>query len=212
MSRRLSPRRFAEAAYNRLTVANILVMKPAETCRITTRDGKPLTVRRLTSADRQALQTFNATLTAVSRGKFLPHSYDDTTVHKVLNRAESGADYTLGAFAGDQLAAYFFLWRAEERVPLLGIGLLDEWQHRGLGTQLLAILIRQAQATGRDGIELTTLPDNQAGFALYQKLGFKYYADVENRDGDGRIVIERAMFYALKPGAKPLEGAHAPPV
>jgi len=43
-------------------------------------------------------------------------------------------------------------------------------------------------------------------------MGFEYYADVQNRVGDGRVVIERAMFYALKPGAQPLEGAHAPPV
>ena len=187
-------------------------MKLEELRQVTTRDGQPLSVRRLTRADRLALQTFNTALTADSRGKFLPHSYDDATVRKVLERAESGADYTLGAFADDRLVAYFFLWRAQERVPLLGIGMLDEWQHRGLGTQLMAILIRQAQETERDGVELTTLPDNQAGFALYQKLGFKYYADVENRDGNGRIVIERAMFYALKPGARPLEGAHAPPV
>ncbi len=30
--------------------------------------------------------------------------------------------------------------------------------------------------------------------------------------GDGRIVIERAMFYTIKPGARPMGGLRAPPV
>ena len=76
----------------------------------------------------------------------------------------------------------------------------------------MEVLIREARATGRDGVELTTMMDNHAAFALYQKMGFAYYADVENRVGDGSIVIERAMFLALKPGAPPLSGPHAPPV
>jgi hypothetical protein len=29
---------------------------------------------------------------------------------------------------------------------------------------------------------------------------------------DGRSVVERAMFLALRPGARPMEGRHAPPV
>jgi len=179
---------------------------------IATRDGQTLVVRPLTRNDHKALQNFNAALAPDSRRKFLPHRYDDDTVRRVLERAETGDDFTLGVFDGDRLAGYFFLWRARERVPLLGIGMLDEFQHRGLGTQMMQILIDEARRTGRDGIELTTMLDNHAGFALYQKMGFHYYGNVENRVGDGTIVIERGMFLALKPGATRMEGAHAPPV
>ena len=56
------------------------------------------------------------------------------------------------------------------------------------------------------------MQDNENAFALYQKVGFEYVGDVENRTGDGTIVIERAMFYPMKEGAKPMEGAHEPPV
>lgn len=187
-------------------------MKTDETRTITTRDGVSVVVRRLRRTDHEALQAFNAALSDESRRKFLPHMYDDATVRKVLDRAEAGDDFILGVFAGGILVGYFFLWRARERVPLLGIGLLDEWQHRGLGAPMMEILICEARATNREGIELTTMMDNHAAFALYQKVGFAYHGDVENRVGDGRIVIERAMFYTIKPGAQPMGGLHAPPV
>lgn len=179
---------------------------------ITTRDGAELRVRRLTTADAVALQTFNAGLSPDSRRKFLPHAYDDATVAKVLARSESGDDYLLGAFEGGRLVGYFFLWRVHDRVPLLGIGMLDEFQHRGLGRQMIRMLIDRAVGERKDGVELTTMQDNANAFALYEQCGFTYYADVPNRTGDGTIVVERAMFYAIRPGAKPMTAAHEPPV
>jgi ribosomal protein S18 acetylase RimI-like enzyme len=187
-------------------------MQTGISCTITTRDGLDLPVRRLVISDVASLQAFNTALSPESRSRFLPHAYDDATVASVLMRAQNGDDYVLGAFDGKRLAGYFFLWRIRERVPLLGIGLLDEFQHRGLGRQMMQLLIDHAVSEDRDGIELTTLPDNHNAFSLYRKCGFRYYADVRNRSGDGTVVVERAMFYTIKPGAKPMQGEHKPPV
>ncbi len=187
-------------------------MKTCAHWTLTTRDGTDVLVRRLVVTDAASLHAFNSALSADSRRKFLPHAYDEATVARVLTRSQNGDDYVLGAFDGDLLVGYFFLWRVRTRVPLLGIGLLDEFQYRGLGRQMMQFLIDHAVADGRDGIELTTMPDNHHAFALYQKCGFKYYADVDNQQGDGMVVVERAMFYTITPGAKPLEGEHAPPM
>jgi len=187
-------------------------MKLSDTTQITATDGATLKVRRLSSSDAEALRTFDEGLSEESRRRFLPHLYDDETVHKVLARSEAGDDLTLGAFDGTRMVGYFFLWYFGERVPLLGIGMLDEFQHRGLGRKMMGILIEQAKANGSEGIELTTMQDNDNAFALYQKVGFRYLKDVENVVGDGRIVIERALFYEIKPGAEPMSGPHRPPV
>jgi ribosomal protein S18 acetylase RimI-like enzyme len=187
-------------------------METSTNCTITTRDGIDLLVRRLVATDATSLQAFNSALSPDSLRKFQPHAYDDATVAKAMTRSEKGDDYILGALDGDLLVGYFFLWRIRDRVPLLGIGILDEFQHRGLGHQMMRLLIDYAVSEGRDGIELTTTLDNHKAFALYQKYGFKYHADVDNRLGDGTIVVERAMFYTIKPGAKPMSGEHAPPM
>jgi ribosomal protein S18 acetylase RimI-like enzyme len=180
--------------------------------RLVARDGLVLTARRLTRDDAAALQRFSGELSAASRGRFLPHGYDHATVAGVLSRSEAGDDLVLGAFDGERMAAYFFLWYFTQRVPLLGIGMLDDYQGRGLGRQMMQLLIDAAKTNGNEGIELTTMQDNHNAFALYQQVGFVHYGDVENIDGDGRVVIERGMFYEIKPGAKRYDGKHAPPV
>ena len=81
-------------------------------CRFMTRDGKALGVRNLARRDQAALQAFNGALSTESRRRFLPHAYDDATVDRALGRAEAGDDFVLGAFDGERLVGYFFLWRA----------------------------------------------------------------------------------------------------
>lgn len=176
-----------------------------------TSDGRALHVRLLRPGDEPALRRFNAELSEASRRRFLPHAYDEPTLARLLERSQRGQDLVLGVFDGPRLVGYFFLWYFDQRVPLLGIGILDELQGRGLGRQMMHVLIEAAKAAGKEGIELTTMLDNDRAFALYQKMGFKYYGDVSNVDGNGRTVVERGMFYEIVPGARRYEGKHAPP-
>ncbi len=182
------------------------------------RDGRAFSARRLQCADRCALQAFDRDLSAATRARFLPHAYDDRTVDRLLLRSEAGDDLVMGLFDHSsavprpRIVGYCFLWYFRERVPLLGIGLLDAYQGFGLGRAMVRLLIKQARAVGCEGVELTTLPDNNRAFALYEKCGFRHYADVPNLDGSGRTIVERAMFLEIKPGARPLEKPHAPPI
>lgn len=187
-------------------------MKLTETLRMATRDGCELTARRLTAQDGRALQEFNRGLKPETERLFRAHSYDDDTVGKALQRSEAGEDLTLGVFDGERLVGYFFLWYFRDPLPLLGVGLQDDYQDRGLGRQMVALLIEEAKAAGKEGLELTTNTDNERAFALYRTLGFLYVKDVPNLQGDGSVVTERAMFYPIKPGATPPDREHRPPV
>ena len=160
--------------------------------------------RRLRLPDGPAVQTFSW---------FACHAYDEATIHKVLVRSEAKDDLLLGLFDGSRMIGYFFLWYFDRPVPLLGIALQPEYQGKGLGKALIELLVTEAFVAGRDGIELTTGLDNHRAFALYEKIGFSHWGDVENVLGDGTIVTERAMYYPIKPGSQPPKGSrHAPPV
>jgi len=187
-------------------------MEIGERIAFTTRDGVELTARRLTRGDGKALQDFFHGLSAPSHRWFQAHALDDDTVGRALARSEAGDDLILGLFDGDRLKGYSFLWYFRERIALLGIGLADAYQGRGLGRGMVEFLIDAARANGNAGIELTTMQDNDRAYALYEKLGFQFLKDVENLQGDGNIVIERAMFLPLAPGARPMDKAHEPPV
>jgi len=179
---------------------------------INSREGDEFIIRRLLKSDRRGLQEFGNSLSKQSTATFLPHSYDDDTVNAFLERSETGKDLTLGLFSNDKMVAYFFLWYYTNPIPLLGIGILDEYQGKGFGKKLIQFLIDAARRTNRDGIELTTLPDNHRAYALYEQVGFRHYADVNNLAGDGRVVTERAMFLQFNSAASPSVDLHKPPI
>ena len=177
-----------------------------------TRSGQTLTCRSLGAEDAGPLVRFHESLSDKSRALFTPHAYNDATIGRYAERAQSGEDYiqVLTTPAGE-IVGYFFLWEFSQPVPLLGIGLTDQWQGEGLGKLMMEHLIAAAKAADRDGIELTTMPDNERAFHLYQSCGFQYLGDVENVTGDGRIVTERKMFLPLKAGASPSDREFKPP-
>jgi ribosomal protein S18 acetylase RimI-like enzyme len=177
-----------------------------------TRSGKELPVQRLGAGHAEALPKFHAALSSASRDSFTPHAYDPETVAVYIRRSEADEDRIYVALSDAGIVGYFFLWAFQEAIPLLGIGLADAFQSEGLGAQMMAILIDDAKAAARDGIELTTMQHNDRAFALYRKMGFEHVGDVDNVTGDGRHVVERKMFLALKDGAQPSTREFKPPV
>ncbi len=177
-----------------------------------TRDNHEVAFRYIACSDGPALQAFNAGLSETTRNRFLPHAYDDDTIKHILGRAEDGTDYVVVLLNNDSIIGYAFLWNMGDPVPVLGIGITDAWQGEGLGEPLMQHLIDTAEAEGRDGIVLTSVPENERAFALYQKMGFLHTGDTENVAGDGRIVHERVMFLPLKPGVEPPRQEFKPPV
>jgi RimJ/RimL family protein N-acetyltransferase len=176
------------------------------------RNGALLLVRRIAAADAVALRRFNAALSPATRDVFLPHVYDDATFRRYLERDRVGQDRIYVLCDEADIVGYFFLWEFDRDVPLLGIGLADAWQGQRLGEEMLKILIADARAADRDGIELTTVPSNERAFRLYERVGFRHVGEVENVAGDGRVVRERRMFLPLKAGVLPSARDFRPPV
>ena len=54
----------------------------------------------------------------------------------------------------------------------VGMGVLQEWRHQGLGRALLGACIRKAFGNGLTRIELEVYADNAAAIGLYRSLGF----------------------------------------
>jgi ribosomal protein S18 acetylase RimI-like enzyme len=195
---------------NRSEVKRRAEFSPALTTCVA-RNGTSLEVHRLTRRYIVPLQRFNAGLSAPTSAVFLPHAYDDATLARHVERDRAGKDRTYVLTFDGEVAGYFFLWEFDQRVPLLGIGLADAWQGQGLGESMLRFLIDDARLNGRDGIELTTVLTNARALQLYHRVGFEEIGEVDNVAGDGRLVRERRMFMALRPGARPSRREFKPP-
>lgn len=163
-------------------------------------DNRTVYVRKIESTDGPKLKVFFEFLGPESSRLFSPHLYTDNVIERRIERALLGDDWVYIALSGDRVAGYFFLWSIKERVPILGIGIADNWQNCRLGQKFMAILIEDAKQLGKVGIELTTMLDNDRAFHIYKKMGFQHYGDVKNQIGDGQIIVERGMFLPLKEG------------
>ena len=174
-------------------------------------DGRQVYIRTIAAVDIPAVKAFFESLSPASIRYFLPHPYTEPVLRRRIERAQNGDDLVYVATCADRIVGYFFLWNFRWPVPLLGIGLADDFQNLHLGQKFMAILIDDARAAGRDGVELTTMLDNDRAFHVYEKTGFKYIGNVENVQGDGKVVTERAMFFPIKPNAQPMKIPHACP-
>lgn len=69
----------------------------------------------------------------------------------------------------------------------LGMGILQEYRGKGLGTRLLQAVIRHSKSIGLEKVELTVYTTNVAAIALYRKLGFEQEGLIRHyRKLDGR--------------------------
>lgn len=75
----------------------------------------------------------------------------------------------------------------------------------------MEILKETAVRLGKSGIDLTTMPDNERAFHLYQSCGFQFVGEVPNITGEGKTVIERRMFFPIKSGTEPPDRKFGPP-
>jgi RimJ/RimL family protein N-acetyltransferase len=64
--------------------------------------------------------------------------------------------------------------QARAHVGVLGIGLLPDARHHGIGARLLETAIATAWSRGMTRIELTVRDDNAAARALYERFGFEH--------------------------------------
>jgi RimJ/RimL family protein N-acetyltransferase len=165
---------------------------------LTLSDGRQARFRRIQPADGPALKRFFEQLSEASHDLFYPHPVTDQAIAQRLARCAAGEDRIYVALSGQVIIAYFFLWEIHRPVPILGLGIADEWQGGGLGQQLMSLLIEEAQRLGREGIELTTRLENERAFHVYQKIGFQYQGDVPSHDRHGTPICERRLFLPLK--------------
>lgn len=83
---------------------------------------------------------------------------------------------------------------------VFGMGMLKEWQSCGLGTAILEDAISWAKANAElEILFLQVYADNEAGIALYHKMGFKEHGRIPNFfKQNGRYHDEIAMHLSVK--------------
>lgn len=180
---------------------------------LNTSDGETIIISPLNSEeDIPELIAFRNSISNETQHNFAPHNYTEKVIRAYIKRNKKQEDLIYLARAGNEVIAYFFLWEFDHPVPVLGIGIRDDYQGKGLGKQLMKILIDRAKEAGKSGIALTVMPGNKRAIRFYESLGFRHSRDVENLQEGGKIMIVPEMFLPLLPGTEAPSRKHEPPV
>jgi RimJ/RimL family protein N-acetyltransferase len=124
-----------------------------------------LTVRPLSPDDREAVTEFlrGLSMETMYRRFFSLPRVDDRLVDLVAHPSECCSD-ALVAFAGDALVGVASYDRRPDDTGAAEVAVVigDEWQHHGVGTELMAALTRAARRKGIERFTATMLSDNRA--------------------------------------------------
>ena len=135
-------------------------------------EGKELMIRSLKKGDKKILYEFFKSLSEKTKYFFHPHPFDKETAIKLCEEENSDVVRFI-TVDGNKIVGYTFLSNLKSEYPSLGICIRDDFQGRGLGKILMEHLIEVAKSMGKKGLCLTVYKDNEKGFNLYKKIGFK---------------------------------------
>ena len=167
--------------------------------RITLRDGREVTLRAIVEADAPEIVHAFERLSAQSRYyRFMQHKrqLDDAALQRGV-RPRPGRDFVFVATipAADTIdivgaAQYVQSGDANAKTCEFAITVADDWRGSGLGTRLLASLVRRARRDGYETMEGLVIAENTAMLALARKLKFQ----VEVVPGDPTVLrMQRAL-------------------
>ena len=74
-------------------------------------------------------------------------------------------------------------------IPMLGIGVIDEYHGAGLGTALMQLMTDQARSLGVDQVQLGVFTENERAIHVYESVGYRIDPALRPKDVDGRTEV-----------------------
>ena len=137
-------------------------------------DGGALTVRPIEPGDADALVRFHAGLSLQSTRLrfFTPHPRLSEGEVEQFTRVDHHRREALVALAGDDLVAVARFERLDDSDEAeVAFVVADEWQHHGIGSELLRRLVVRAREEGVRRFVADTLADNHLMISVFEHSG-----------------------------------------
>lgn len=136
--------------------------------------GEPLLVRPYRDEWFEDLLDMYGTFSSQTMG--LPPKRRDATADWISALVRDG--WNLVVLDGGDIVGHTAVTPVDDPAPELVVFVRDDYQDRGIGTELLRHVIAHAAARGHDALTLEVSAANRAAIAVYKRLGFEI---VENR-------------------------------
>lgn len=117
-------------------------------------------------------------LSLATRSTYHPFKFNQDDVTRIGLQLHADHSAHVGAFCNDGGAERMVghVWYSHEGGygnPGLGIGVIDDFQSRGIGQMLMQKIDEIARSRGELQIELSVYPDNDQAMRVYTKAGYR---------------------------------------
>lgn len=130
-------------------------------------------LRTPVQGDTHKCMDYFSRLGEVSRGFFHPHPFDLEHA-ELICRDDNPDEFRVFAEHEDRIVGYaWFGVSSRFKLPVLGIGVSDDFQGRRLGGALMDSLAAEARRRGLPGLCLTVFKTNERGVRLYSSRGYR---------------------------------------
>lgn len=157
------------------------------------KDGRIVRFRRVRCSDTERFLGFFDGLSAQSRD--FMHGWsarcDRNHAESITGEADSDDYYALAAVEStslqERIVGYSWINGIKgPDIPMLGIGVVDEYHNVGLGSTLLRFMLDDARRLGLERVKLGVWADNPRALHVYESVGFRRDAALPSRDFAGR--------------------------
>lgn len=121
--------------------------------------------------------------------------YFEASFRRILRDQAAGRSIQLvvemeeeGIIGSGQLVRY-----SSARAEIADLAVVADWRDRGVGTALIQVLTRIAQASGIRQLEIGVTDDNQRALALYRRLGFSPTREVSLPEGGWAYFLAKEL-------------------
>ncbi|MCL9812734.1 GNAT family N-acetyltransferase [Natranaeroarchaeum aerophilus] len=144
---------------------------PSRCPRFVDTTGSVWTVRPYAPSDREALLEMYREFDSDDRAQGLPPLTEERRVEWIDTLVADGGNFV--ATADGEIAGHAVYMPTHDPEPELAVFVHQEYQSRGLGTELCKHVIADASAAGRDALVLEVEPSNRHAIGMYERLGFE---------------------------------------
>ena len=167
--------------------------------RIRLKDARTVRVRHARDSDQELFLTFFAGLSPKSRDfmhgwsseKACTREHAEKLAAKTLWDDYCGLVVLDRAPPRERMVAYYWfeVIGNQPDMPMLGIGVIDEYHEVGLGKTLMRLMNDQARTRGVDKLKLGVWSDNSRAIHVYESVGYRIEPAIPAKDVDGRTEL-----------------------
>lgn len=141
------------------------------------KDGRVVKTRTVRKEDTFLILEYFNGLSAKSRYFFHPCPFDGENAAAIAADAENSDTYRLVAVEEnqqrDRIVGYAWIQGLKRSdIPMVGIGIIDEYQNVGLGTEMLKLLTERAKQLNLESLRLGVYDDNPRAIHVYESVGY----------------------------------------